>query len=312
MATSRASNPARFVAFAWGTLAFTIAVVLWGAYVRATGAGAGCGAHWPLCNGEIVPRSPRLETLIELTHRVTSGLALLLVLWLGGWARRLFPVRHRVRRAALASVLLILSEASIGAGLVLFGLVADDRSGIRAVVLGLHLTNTFLLLAALTLTARLASYPATTPPAWRRSSTLTWSLAVLAGVLVVGISGAVAALGDTLYPAMSLAHAWAQDFSPTADTLIRLRIHHPWIAVVVAIALAAFAYRQEQRFPRAVGVLPNLLIGVTVLQLAAGVANLFLLAPVWLQLVHLALADVLWVTLVVLVAAAMDAEALPT
>src|SRR5262245_35507929 len=127
-----------FVRFAWGTLAFTVAVVLWGAFVRATGSGAGCGEHWPLCNGVVVPRSPRLETVIELTHRVTSGLSLLLVLGLGVAAMRLFPAGHRVRWAAVASVLLIVSEALIGAGLVLFGLVADDRSEVRAVVLALH------------------------------------------------------------------------------------------------------------------------------------------------------------------------------
>jgi heme A synthase len=189
MRPDRRHDHAPFVRFAWVTLLFTVAVVLWGAYVRATGSGAGCGAHWPLCNGEVVPRAPRLETVIELTHRLTSGLALALVLGLGAWAWRLFPTAHRVRRAAFASGLLILSEALIGAGLVLFGLVADDRSEVRAVVLGLHLTNTFLLLAALVLTARLASHPDPAPAPWRRSALFGWSLAALGAVLVVGVTG---------------------------------------------------------------------------------------------------------------------------
>jgi heme A synthase len=312
MTAPRAAPPARFVAFAWGTLAFTIAVVLWGAYVRATGSGAGCGAHWPLCDGQVLPRAPRVETLIELTHRLTSGLSLLLVLGLAAWTRRLVPPGHRVRRAAAAAVLLILSEAAIGAGLVLFGLVADDRSPVRAVVFALHLANTFFLLAALALTARFAGTPSPTPLPWRRSPLLARALAVLAGMLVVGVSGAIAALGDTLYPATSLGHALAQDLSPGAHTLLRLRLHHPWIAVVVAVATVAFALAQQRRVRQDTGRLPSLVLGLTAAQLAAGAVNVLLLAPVWLQLVHLLLADLLWVTLVLLVAAALDADARPS
>jgi heme A synthase len=311
MRPRRQHDHAPFIRFAWGTLAFTIAVVLWGAYVRATGSGAGCGAHWPLCNGEVIPRSPRLETLIELTHRVTSGLSLLLVLWLGAWAWRLFPAGHRVRRAAIASVLLIISEALIGAGLVLFGLVADDRSEIRAVVLALHLTNTFLLLAALALTAYLGGHRASAPPRWRRSPPFGWSLAALGAVLAVGVTGAVTALGDTLFPAVSLRSGLAHDLSPGAHLLVRLRVYHPVVAILASLALAAFAQRQQRRFPHALGRLPSLLVALIALQLLAGAANVVLLAPVWLQLAHLALADALWVTLVVLSAAALDADALP-
>jgi heme A synthase len=309
MRTALPHDRAPFVRFAWGTLAFTVAVVLWGAYVRATGSGAGCGAHWPLCNGEVVPRSPRLATLIELTHRITSGLSLVLVLWLGGWAWRLWPAGHRVRRAAIASGLLIISEALIGAGLVLFGLVGDDRSEVRAIVLGLHLTNTFLLLAALALTAHLPDHPDGIPPRWPRAALFGWSMATLGAVLVVGVTGAITALGDTLFPASSLARGLAQDLSPGAHVLVRLRVWHPLVAILVSVALATFAQRQQRRFPAALGRIPGLLTGLIALQLLAGAANVFLLAPVVLQLVHLALADAIWVTLVVLIAAALDAEA---
>jgi cytochrome c oxidase assembly protein subunit 15 len=301
----------RFRHFAWGTLAATIAVVLWGAFVRATGSGAGCGAHWPLCNGEVFPRSPRLETLVELAHRVTSGLSLLLVGGLAVGAWRVFPARHRVRRAALASLVLVLSEALIGAGLVLFGLVADDRSEVRAVVLALHLTNTFLLLAALALTAHFAGRPDVTAR-WRRSALAAWSLATLASVLLVGITGAVTALGDTLFPATSLRHGLTQDLSPTAHLLVRLRLWHPLLAMLVSVGLASFAHRLRGRFVVALGPLPSLLVALVTVQLGAGAANVLWLAPVWLQLVHLALADGLWVALVVLVAAVLDAESRTT
>jgi len=311
MAAARVGNPAPFVRYAWGSLAFTVAVVLWGAYVRATGSGAGCGAHWPLCDGQVVPRAPRAETVIELTHRLTSGVSLLLVLGLGVWAVRLFPARHRVRRMATAAVLFMLSEALIGAGLVLFGLVADDRSPARAVVLGVHLTNTFFLLAAMALSAWLAGHPVITPPAWRRSPAAWTAMALLAGVLLTGVSGAMVALGDTLFPATSLGHGFAQDTAPDAHALVRLRVWHPLIALLVSIALARFARVQRQRFPWALGTLARLLTAGVSLQLLAGAVNVVLLAPVWLQLVHLLLADLVWVTLVLLVATLLDAEALP-
>ena len=133
-------------------LAWNVAVILWGAYVRATGSGAGCGAHWPLCNGEVVPRAPDTATLIEFSHRVTSGLALVLVFVLAVWIWRTMAAGHPARRAAIASLVFIVIEALLGAGLVLFRLVANDESLARAMVMPLHLANTMVLLLCLTLT----------------------------------------------------------------------------------------------------------------------------------------------------------------
>ena len=143
----------RLARFAWLVLGWNVAVILWGAFVRATGSGAGCGAHWPLCNGEVVPRAPALETMIEFTHRATSGLALLLVFALCLWVFREKPKGHPARRAAGASVFFILTEAAVGAGLVLFRLVGQNDSVARALFMAGHLANTFVLLACLTLTA---------------------------------------------------------------------------------------------------------------------------------------------------------------
>ncbi len=303
------ARPLRFGRCAWGVLVFTVAVILWGAYVRATGSGAGCGEHWPLCNGEIVPRAPAAETLIELAHRITSGLSLVLVLALAIWAFRLFPHGHRARVATGAAVVFILIEALIGAGLVLLGLVADDRSATRAIVLGVHLTNTFLLLAALALSGQSAATSAPAPSRWRRGGLRAAAAAALAGCLVIGVSGAVAALGDTLFPAASLGEALRQDLSATAHVFLRLRVHHPWIAVLVGLGLGGFALHVRKRFATRLGRLPIILVAVIGAQIVVGLVNVALLAPVWLQLVHLGLADALWVVLILLVAAALDAEA---
>jgi heme A synthase len=292
--------------FAWIVVAYTLAVILWGAFVRATGSGAGCGQHWPLCNGEVVPRAPAIETIIELTHRVTSGLALLAVVALVFVVWRHRPKGHPARQAAGWSLVFMLTEAGVGAGLVLFELVADNASLARALFMAVHLANTFLLLAAMTLTARwLHDGPAGLAAAGRGGRAVTLGL-LAGGLLLVGVSGAVAALGDTLFPATSLAHGLEQDLSPTSHVLLRLRLIHPTLAAVVALALIVVSPRIPTGSEALWGLGPGqwvaLLAGV---QSAMGVLNVLLLAPVWLQLVHLLLADLLWIAVMLLGAAAL-------
>lgn len=295
----------RFAVYAWGVVAYNLFVILWGAYVRASGSGAGCGSHWPLCNGEVLPQSPQVATLIELTHRLTSGLSLLLIIGLMVWAYRAFPKKHPVRLGALLSLIFILTEALIGAGLVLFELVADNASIARAMFMSVHLINTFTLLAFLVLTAWWAS--GGQPVRLRGQGIITWLFALaLTGTLVLAVSGAVAALGDTLFPSNSLAEGLNQDFSPTAHLLIRLRLLHPVLALTVGVAVVLIAGVASFLRPgRWVRRWTWLVTGLVVAQLGAGLLNVALLAPIWLQLVHLLLADLLWFALVLLMASAL-------
>ena len=288
-------------------LGWNLAVILWGAFVRATGSGAGCGAHWPLCNGEVLPRAPALATLIEFTHRATSGMALLAVFYL---AFRVFqgkPGGHPARRAAVASVLFILSEAAVGAGLVLFRLVAENESVARALFMAVHLMNTFVLLASLTLTAHWCTSDGRPQLAARR----VWPLAAGAvALLLVGTSGAIAALGDTLYPSRSILGGLAADVSPTAHFLVRLRIAHPLLALVGAMSVALAAFRVRRDRPDAETRRSAWSVAFLVLlQLLAGLANVALLAPVWMQLVHLLLADLVWIAFVLMAVRALSAQA---
>ncbi|HET7273737.1 MAG TPA: COX15/CtaA family protein, partial [Longimicrobiaceae bacterium] len=216
MADSTKNN--RFATYAIGVVGYNLLVVLWGAYVRATGSGAGCGSHWPLCNGVVMPRPERIETVIEFSHRVTSGLALLAVVGLLVWAFRAYPKGHRVRGAAIVSMGFMLLEAALGAGLVLFGLVEENASVFRAFSMSAHLVNTFLLIGALTITA----WWATGAPAlrFRDHDRLLWPLVGgLVGMIVLGITGGIAALGDTLFPSTSLVEGIRADFSGTAHFL---------------------------------------------------------------------------------------------
>ena len=290
----------RLTRFARLVLVYNVAVVLWGVAVRATGSGAGCGSHWPLCNGEVVPQAPRLATVIEFSHRLSSGLALLLVVALAVAAFRGRRPGDPTRKAAAAAVVLMLSEAAVGAGLVLFRLVADNQSMARAMFMGTHLVNTFFLLAALTLTSHFA---AGAPPVRLRGQ--GWLGAGLAlgalSLLLSGVSGAVAALGDTLFPARSLAQALGQDFSATGHLLIRLRLLHPVIAIgagIVAILLTLQPREGAARWARWTSLF-------VVCQWIAGLVNVLLLAPVWMQMVHLLLADLVWIAFVLLAASSL-------
>lgn len=295
----------RLAKYAWGVLVYNLGVVLWGAYVRATGSGAGCGSHWPLCNGDVVPREPQIETIIEFTHRATSGVALLAVLGLFLWARRDAAPGHPVRTGALLSLIFIIIEALLGAGLVLFELVADDASSLRAFSMVAHLVNTFILLAMLTLTAWWASGG---PPLRRDPPPLEkWLiLGSLIGLLAVGGTGAIAALGDTLFPAESLQQGLRDSFSRESHPLVQLRKYHPLIAILVGLLVAGaakfLARSHDTPIVRRLSLAVVVLYGV---QLIAGATNIILLAPIWLQLLHLLLADFVWIAVVLLGAAVL-------
>ena len=294
----------RLARFAWAVLGYNVAVILWGAYVRATGSGAGCGSHWPLCNGEVLPRSPDVAMLIEFSHRITSGFALIGVVVLLFWILRTCPPGHPARWGGALSLFFMLTEAAVGAGLVLFQLVADNATLARAMFMAVHLLNTFVLLACITLTAWWLSGGQALSMRDRPSA--AWAVvAGCAALMLVSTSGAVAALGDTLFPSGSLADGLAADLSASSHLLIRLRVLHPVFAVAVALALLWLAPRLSKiagpagrRFARPVS-------SLVILQLGLGVLNLFLLAPVWLQLVHLLVADAIWIAFVLLGATAL-------
>ena len=289
-------------------LAYNIGVILWGAYVRATGSGAGCGSHWPLCNGVVLPRDPSAATLIEFSHRITSGLALVSVVVLLVWVWRSVPRPHPARAAAALSVFFMFTEAAVGAGLVLFELVADNASMARALFVAVHLLNTFILLGCIALTAWWLSggAPVRLAGQGRRAAAL---IALCVALLVSSSSGAIAALGDTLYPQGSLTSALRADLSPTSHVLIRLRIFHPMLAAATALALLLFANRLARGAGPTASRLATIVVSVALAQIAAGIVNVLLLAPVWMQMVHLLVADVLWVSVVLLSAASLRAPA---
>jgi cytochrome c oxidase assembly protein subunit 15 len=285
-----------FKAYAWTVLCYTVVVIAWGAYVRATGSGAGCGEHWPLCNGEVIPRDPSMARLIEFSHRLSSGLSLVLVAALVVWSRRIFAKGHAVRRAGVWSLGFILGEALVGAMLVILQLVAGNDSVLRAVVIALHLVNTFLLLFWLSRVVYEAGHEQNFVTVTSVKRARFNVMLCLLAFGVTGAAGAIVALGDTLFPVKTLAEGVAQDFSEAAHFLIKLRIWHPMIAVVTT----GYVLLQTVMLPRVFpGIVPKKLGftvgGVIVLQMLGGFLNWWLLAPVPMQLLHLICADVTWI-----------------
>ncbi len=293
----------RFARYAWGVVLLNIVVIVWGAFVRATGSGAGCGDNWPLCQGEVIPRPESIETVIEFSHRVTSGLALISVVVLLIWAFRAFPKGSVVRKGAIASMIFMILEALIGAALVLLEYVAFNVSVGRAIWMGGHLINTFLLMAALTLTAWWGQ--GGQPLRLRNQGAVGWTLLLaVVGMLVLGVSGAITALGDTLVLTGGISPAE----NALVATLVDLRIFHPLIAFVVGalVGLAAWV-AMKQRPGQTTQRLGRTIIALYVVQLLVGSLNVALKAPVWLQLVHLAITTTIWILLVMLTAAALAA-----
>jgi len=302
--TSTALLPSRALRrFAWAVLAYFIAVILWGTLVRATGSGAGCGNHWPLCNGTMLQRSASLETLIEFTHRITSAISFFSVLGLMVWTLRATVRGHLARLAAVLSVVLTLVEAVLGALLVRLGYTADSQAAGRPAFLALHLTNTLLLLAAITLTAHLLGRSSGYTARTVHFTAPVGAMVSIAVFMAVGVTGSLAALGDTLFPTDSLAAALASDFSAASNWLVRWRWAHPSVAFLSSIFLIWILVRAAQRTSHwdNRGLSATILL-LLALQYVLGVLDVVLLAPTWLQVVHLLGADILWAALVVLTA----------
>lgn len=291
----------RFGAF---TIVYTVGVILFGAWVRITGSGAGCGKHWPSCHGSAVPRAPSMETMIEFTHRLTSGLSMIFVVLLAVFAFRTFTKGHPSRFWSLVTVFFIITEALVGAGLVIFGLVANNDSVARAAVMSVHLVNTFLLTGAMTITVYYGRIDGYRRAFSRRGRYRTVVLASTLILVFMGITGAVTALGDTLYPVdpttgERLMSRLALEQHPTAHFLVRMRILHPIVAVAGALFVgtmtAGIAQREDGFHITRWG---RITAALLLTQIVVGFVNIALHAPGWMQLLHLGMANGIWISFV--------------
>lgn len=288
-------------------LVVNVVVILLGALVRATGSGAGCGSSWPTCKGTIIPE---LEgaTAIEFTHRASSGLALVVVAVLVVLVFQRTERGHPARIGVVISGISIIIEALIGAVIVLAELVADDASIARAVSVPIHLVSTFILLAGLVLTVFWLSGGHRLR--FRENRKLARPLMLIAlGMLLVGATGGVTALADTLFPKESFDIGGIFDTSASENLLTQLRALHPAVALLVGLLSAVWAATNAWAAPNATGRAAKMVVALVGVEFVLGITNVILLTPVWLSLIHLALADGLWVAWVWLGAELLQKEA---
>ena len=270
-------------------LIYTIFIIVWGGYVRASLSGDGCLDEWPLCRGKLIPIHSSIKTWIEYIHRLTSGIGWLLSLGFYLFSRfYLPPFLQKVRKNAFYSFVCMSMEGLIGAALVLLKLVSDNPSSARMFWVSAHLVNTFFLLGFLTLHVYWCSAQRYT----RGNYPIKKIIALMVGWLIVGVSGALNALVDTLF---------AVDSMHTSQTLSslsleRLRSMHPIFAL--GLSFITFFYLFSQRFTKTKKKVMMIITALLALQISVGLANIYFTTPIILQMVHLLLADLLWVHLV--------------
>jgi len=283
-------------------------VIVWGVFLRASKSGDGCGQHWLTCQGEVIPSAPELKTVIEFSHRITSSLAGILLIVLLVWAYRRWRAEKSdqnrlILRAAIGSFIFVVIEGLLGAGLVLTGNTAENLTPERPIWMAAHLVNTIILLAFLTLTARYASGGARLN--FRIESKYLLAIAVgVAAIFLVGTTGSIAALAHMIFPSGTLAEGVAKDLSPTSHTLLRLRLLHPITAILTSvflIFLTGWLAKESGKAPK-VAHWSNILAILVLAQIAFGSATLLMLAPIIMQLGHLLLADLIWISYVLLAA----------
>jgi heme A synthase len=300
--------------YAWFALGYNLLVILWGVFLRASKSGDGCGQHWLTCGGEVVPSAPELKTVIEFSHRITSALAGIVVIVLVGWAfwvwrRHRTPAASRTLKMAAGSLVLVILEGLLGAGLVLTGNTAESLTPERPFWMAAHLMNTLVLLTFLTLTGWFAGGGGQLRYPEGRKVTAIFGLAILCFVFI-GMTGSVAALSSMIFPSETLSQGILKDFSPTSHLLLKLRPLHPIVSIVSGVFLifAAGWLKARSANSAAVARWSNIVTMLVLVQVAFGAATLLMLAPIVMQLGHLLLADLIWISLTVLAANYLTVE----
>ncbi len=295
-------TPSQLHRFAQFLLFYTLLVILWGAWVRISHSGDGCGASWPLCNGQVIPEAEHQKTWVEFSHRLTSGLFGLLVAYMFWAGRQIAPKGTPLRRALLAVLVLMITEALLGAKLVLFGLVGNNDSFLRLFAMGLHQVNSLLLSGMVALVALFSSdLPAKaldSAKVFAKKPLPKGALVFLVFFVVVAITGAFASLSSTLFPSESVLDGITKDFAPDAHYLLRIRISHPILATLIGGGLALFFWLKYQDETNEV--LRKSTLQVCLMLAVAvvfGYITLFSLAPIWMKVIHLLIAHLVWIVL---------------
>ena len=270
-------------------LVVSVFSIIAGAIVRATGSGDGCGSSWPTCNGEIIPKLNTPSELIEFSHRSISGILLIitLIIFVKSFNDEVPILQKRIIWFLTFFVVL---EALIGAVIVVYEWGGLNSSTPRIVAVPLHLINTFGLLGTYTLLFHLTKNSKTSLiNFFDRGFKIGLFLFLLSGA-----TGSIAALADALFPSESFLSGLAEDFDSKSQILTRLRILHP----LSASALSVYLYSEANRLQSEYKVITKNIKLLILLGVLLGVLNVVSNIILPLSILHLLIADLLWIVYV--------------
>ena len=268
-------------------LFLSIVSILAGAFVRATGSGDGCGATWPTCKGRIIPALTDTSELIEFSHRSVSGLLLVVTLIIFSKTRK-FQKGSLVKSVTNYLTFFVIFEAIIGAIIVLFEWVGLNSSLPRIVAVPIHLVNTFGLLGCYAILYKIVEDDLKEIKSIFNKNFMLISLLFL----LSGATGSITALADVLFPSASFIEGFLEDFDKTSEALTRLRILHPIISSALSVVLYVYSTRINKKY----GVNVKLLKTFVIVAVLLGVFNVISNIVLPLSILHLAIADFLWIS----------------
>ena len=273
--------------YAKAGLLLSIASILAGAFVRATGSGDGCGATWPTCKGKIIPALSDTSELIEFSHRSVSGVLLVVTLIIFAKTRK-FQKDSLVRIVTNYLTFFVIFEALIGAVIVIFEWVGLNSSLPRIIAVPIHLVNTFGLLGSYAILYKILQDDLQNiKNMFNKNFLLISSLFLLSGA-----TGSITALADVLFPSASFVEGFLADFDRTSEVLTRLRILHPIISSTLSIVLYVYATGIRKKYNVSVKPLQILIL----ISVFLGVINVLSNIVLPLSILHLAIADFLWIS----------------
>ncbi len=263
--------------------------------------------NWPLCHDEWIPESDSSKTWIEWLHRASSSVFGLYILFLAFLSFKYFPKNHKIRFWSSTALIFTISEALIGAFLVLKGLTGQNTSGLRLFILNAHLLNSLFLTASIVLCLRYAVGSVSIP---------FKKITSLAGFyLLIAFTGSTASLSNTLFPSSSLKEGWLMDFDEHSPWIVQFRLWHPAAAVLIAGAVLLYLlwnFEKKDFFPlksffkKQKSILYSvqdlvysnsrlLLTGLLFLGILTGAITLLTLSPLVMRMIHLLTAYLIWV-----------------
>ena len=291
-----------FSTFSWLVLIYNLLVVGFGVFLRAAGLGDGCGENWPLCTGEKNPAKGSFATLIESTHRISTTLVGLFAIIMVVWAVRYFTKGHPVKKLAIGFLVMTLFEGLVGRHLVVKGLVTDKDTVERAMWMMAHVLSIFLLLGC-NVGAALAT-SGIRPIQLRNQGVVGWLLGFgFVGTFLLGISGAISAFGHQVRPDVE---GLSERLQAGAFWASKLAVAHPIgsasIGLFIFLMCGLIQHLRPDPFVKNAC---RTVIALLAVQMAIGLLNIFLSAPIFMQMIHLVVADLNWISIVVLAFAAL-------